>query len=84
MAEKVMLTCDNPGGKACQKPAVRWHIWRDGEKSAATVDLCDTHARPLIHLVELAPGAPLPTRPRAQMELTTLRTTPATAGLKRK
>lgn len=84
MAETMMLTCDNPGGKACSRPATRWHIWRDGEKSAAVVDLCEQHSRVLATMIELAPGAPLPTKPRAQMELTTLRTTPATAGLKRK
>ena len=84
MAEKTVLTCDNPGGKACQRPATRWHIWRDGDKSAAAVDLCEVHSRALENLVELAPPAQLPTRPRAQMELTTLRTTAATAGLKRK
>lgn len=85
MAETVMLTCDNPGGKSsCSRPATRWNIWRDGDKTAVQIDLCDTHSKSLMALVASAPPTSLPSRPRAQMELTTLRTTSATAGLKRK
>lgn len=85
MAEKMVLTCDNPGGgRPCSRPATRWHLWRDGERRSAQIDLCDAHAKALIALTEHAPSVPLPTKPRAQMELTPLRTTAATAVLKRK
>jgi len=83
MAKQVVLICDHGDGE-CGKPATSYRLWRDGDRQAATVDLCDEHAAPLLLLMDAAPLVDLPVKPRQRMELTRLQTTPKTAPLKKK
>lgn len=83
MAKETVLLCDSNGG-ACRKPATNYRLWRDGEQKAWSVDLCDEHATPLLAVVDSADLVDLPSKSRVRMEVTKLRTTPATAHLKKK
>lgn len=83
MAEQVILRCDNPGGKPCLRQATAWRIWPDGAQSAARVDLCEVHSKPLRALIAGAPSEPLPTKPRQGLQVTRLKTTKATKALKK-
>lgn len=82
MAKEVVLICDFGHG-ACRKPAVSYRLWRDGDRQARSVDLCDEHAAPLLQAVADAPLVDLPTKPRQRMEATKLLTTAKTAPLKK-
>jgi hypothetical protein len=83
MAKATVLLCDH-GSRSCKQPATNYKLWRDGEQKAWTVDLCDEHAAPLLAVVDGADLVELPTKQRVRMEVTTLRTTQATAHLKKK
>lgn len=82
MAREVVLICDFGHG-ACRKPASSYRVWRDGDRQALAMDLCDEHAGPLLAAVEGAQLVDLPTKPRQRMEVTKLLTTPKTAHLKK-
>lgn len=83
MAKETVLLCDY-AAKSCRQPATNYKMWRDGEQKAWSVDLCDEHAAPLLAIIEGADLTDLPAKPRVRMEVTPLRTTPATAHLKKK
>jgi hypothetical protein len=83
MSKQTVLLCDFDGG-TCRQPATNYKVWRDGDQKAWSVDLCDGHAEPLLSVVQGAEMVELPTKARVRMEVTTLRTTPATAHLKKK
>lgn len=83
MAKQTVLLCDFAQG-TCRQPATSYRMWRDGEQKAWSVDLCDEHAAPLLAVVDGAPLVDLPLKQRVRMEVTKLRTTPATAHLKKR
>lgn len=82
MATQTVKVCDFEHG-TCLKPALSYRVWRDGDKQASAIDLCDEHAAPLLSIVEGAELVELPTKARVRMEVTTLKTTPKTAKLKK-
>ena len=83
MAREVVLTCDF-GQRTCRKPASSYRVWRDGDRQAWAVDLCDEHSAVMLAVV-VSDGTltDLPTKPRQRMEVTKLVTTPRTAALKK-
>lgn len=83
MAKETVLRCD-AGQGACKQSATCYRVWRDGDRQAYEVDLCNEHARPLLEVVEQGRLVDLPAKPRRAMEATKLVTTPATAHLKKK
>ena len=82
MAREIVTLCDFGHG-ACRKPASNYRLWRDGDKQALALDLCEEHAEPLLAVFGDAPLVDLPTRQRARMEVTKLVTTPKTRHLKK-
>lgn len=82
MSRETTILCDFESG-ACKRTANSYRVWRDGDKQAWAVDLCDEHARPLLDLVERAELVDLPVKPRVRMEVTKLKTTDRTAHLKK-
>lgn len=83
MATKTVLVCDF-GPEGCSKEATSYRLFRDGDRQAWRVDLCEDHARPLLEAAKRGELVDLPTKPRVRMEATRLRTTPKTAHLKTK
>lgn len=83
MARETVLICDFEHG-ACRKPAKSYRVWADGDRQAWAIDLCEDHARPLLDIAEAGELVDLPTKPRQRLEVTKLKTTPATAHLKKK
>ena len=82
MAEATVFYCDFAEG-GCGKVGARYILWRDGDRQAWQVDLCDDHARPLTAIMGSASQVELPSKPRVKMTATRLRTTPATRHLKK-
>lgn len=82
MATTTVRVCDMDQG-ACKRPATCYKMWRDGDRQAWAVDLCDEHSAPLLAIVQLGELQDLPTKPRVRMEPTQLRTTERTAHLKK-
>jgi hypothetical protein len=82
MSKEVVHLCDFGQG-SCRRPASSYRLWRDGDRQAWSVDLCDDHARPLLEAVEGASLVDLPTKQRQRMEVTKLLATPRTAPLKK-
>lgn len=82
MATQTIRVCDFDEG-SCQRNATCYKVWRDGDRQAWTVDLCEEHAAPLLAIVERAERTDLPVKPRVKMEPTPLRTTQATRPLKK-
>lgn len=82
MVRRTFLLCDFEA-TGCDRPATTWKIWRDGERQAWSVDLCETHSEPLLPLLEKAERTDLPVKPRVKLEPTTLRTTDKTRRLKK-
>lgn len=82
MATQTVKVCDFEHG-ACQKPAVSYRLWRDGDTQATAIDLCEEHAAPLLALMEAGESVDLPTKPRVRMEVTRLRPTEKTKHLKK-
>lgn len=82
MARETVTLCDFEQG-ACRRVADSYRLWRDGDKQARTVDLCEEHAAPLLTVFEGARETDLPTKPRARMDVTKLVTTPKTARYKK-
>lgn len=90
MARREVLVCDvqvndghGSGACPCGREATRYTLWRDGDRQAATVDLCVEHAAPLEALLSAGSVVDLPVKQRARMEPTALRVTPKTAHLKK-
>lgn len=83
MAKETILVCDLGQG-TCKQSATSYRLWRDGDRQAWEVDLCDDHARPLLEVVAVGRQVDLPAKPRQRMEATKLLTTPKTAPLKKK
>ena len=85
MSQFETRVCDYPSGKSfCGQEAVSYVIWKDGSRQAVIVDLCGKHAERLETFITLGKPIDLPARPRAKMELTKLRTTPATRRFKKR
>lgn len=82
MATKTVRVCDFDEG-TCASPVQEYRVWRDGDRQAWMLDLCDEHARPLLAIVEKAVKTDLPTKSRVRMEPTQLRTTDKTRHLKK-
>lgn len=82
MATRLVKICDL-ADSSCAEPALGYRVWLEGDKQAVSVDLCSTHAAPLLQVMELGERLDLPTKPRVKMEATQLRTTPATKRLKK-
>ena len=82
MAKQMILTCDF-GDPACGQTAVSYRLWRDGDKQASAIDLCDKHAASLLAIIDSAELVDLPVKPRVRMEVTQLKTTARTAPLKK-
>lgn len=83
MAKETLTLCDFGGG-TCRNVAVGYRLWRDGDKQAQAVDLCEEHAAPLLAVLEWAETTDLPTKSRVRMEVTRLQATPVTARLKKR
>ena len=83
MAQEIVLRCDGVGGKPCLRQAKAWRIWPEGAPAAYRIDLCDTHAKPLLAFISNAVPEDLPTKPRQAMTVTKLKTTKATRSLKK-
>lgn len=83
MARETVTLCDFEQG-ACRRVADSYRLWRDGDKQASAIDLCEEHARPLLAIFEGTQSVDLPAKPRARMDVTKLVTTPKTAHLKKK
>lgn len=75
--------CDITHNEPCVREAKRYTVFTEGDRQARAVDLCSVHARPLEALLVNAEVVDLPTKPRARMEPTKLRTTPHTARYKK-
>lgn len=85
MAKREVHVCDvQEHGAPCGKPGRSWTMWREGDRQAQRVDLCDKHAAPLTTILSQAELIDLPSRPRARMQVTELKPTPSTAHLKKK
>lgn len=82
MAVTQVRLCDFDDG-ACQRNATCYKVWRDGDKQAWSVDLCEEHAAPLLVIVAKAERVDLPVRPRVKLEATPLKTTAKTQPLKK-
>jgi len=82
MAKATVRVCDFDDG-ACQRNATCYKVWRDGDRQAWSIDLCDEHASPLLAIVDGAERTELPARPRVKLEATQLRTTDKTRPLKK-
>lgn len=79
MARREVTECDK-----CGKPGRAFVLWVEGEQSGLSVDLCETHSRSVTAV--FADGSPvdLPSKPRARMERTVLKTTARTQHLKKR
>lgn len=82
MVRTTLVLCDFDDG-SCQRPATCYKVWKDGDRQAWTIDLCDDHAKPLLAIVDGAERSDLPAKPRVKLEATTLRTTDQTKHLKK-
>lgn len=83
MAKQSILVCDMRAS-ACREPVVSLRMWAEGDRQAVHIDLCQVHAKPILDAFAAGQLGELPTRPRVKMEPTKLRTTHATADLKKK
>lgn len=83
MAVETARVCDFGQG-SCKQPASAYRVWRDGDRQALAIDLCEQHAGPLLAAVEGAQQVDLPAKPRERMTVTPLRTTSRTARLKKR
>lgn len=82
MAKREIRICDFEDA-TCQGIATCYKVWADGDRQAWSVDLCTTHASPLLAIVERAERVDLPSKPRVKVEPTPLRTTDKTRHLKK-
>lgn len=80
--KQVITVCDRQD-TTCDGPVSSFRVWREGERTAFMVDLCEAHASPILALIAGADAVELPTKPRAVMQITKLRTTEATRHLKK-
>lgn len=82
MAKREILVCDFEDA-TCEGNATCYKVWADGDRQAWSVDLCSTHASPLLAIVERAERTDLPSKPRVKVEATPLRTTDRTQRFKK-
>jgi hypothetical protein len=82
MVRTTIVLCDFGQG-ACQQPATCYKVWKDGDRQAWEIDLCDEHASALLVIVDGAERSDLPSKPRVKLEPTILRTTDQTKHLKK-
>jgi hypothetical protein len=80
--KQVITVCDRQD-TTCNGPVSSYRVWREGDRTASTVDLCETHAAPILALIAGADAVELPVKPRAVMQITKLRPTEATRHLKK-
>lgn len=67
----------------CSKPGEPVVVWREGEQTGRSIDLCADHWKPLGEALARGTTVELPTKPRQKMDVTPLRTIESTAHLKR-
>lgn len=79
MAKHEVVICDK-----CGKPGTTFVLWSDGDAAAVSVDLCETHSRPVVAAFAEGSVVDLPSKPRARMEVTRLKPTARTRSLKKK
>lgn len=84
MAKHEVFVCDMAGHGGCLGLVDNFTMWRQSDRQAVAVDLCEEHAAPLITVMKVGSVVDLPVKPRARMERTALKTTPATAHLKKR
>lgn len=82
MAKREVMFCDVQNND-CSGDVSSFIVHESGSRQAVAVDLCAVHAQPLRDLLSRGNFTELPTKPRARMEPTKLRTTPRTAPLKK-
>jgi len=82
MAERTVLVCDFDD-ETCAQQVSRFRLWRDGDRQASAIDLCETHAEALNALFARAVPTDLPSKPRQRMEVTALKVTDKTQHLKK-
>lgn len=80
--KQTITVCDHTDA-SCDGVVSSFRVWREGDRTASTVDLCEVHASPILALVAGADAVELPTKPRAAMQITKLRATEATRHLKK-
>lgn len=84
MAKHEVIVCDMAGQGGCLGLVDTYTIWRQSDRQAVSVDVCEEHAAPLVTVMKVGSVVDLPVKPRARMERTVLKTTPATAHLKKR
>ena len=84
MAKREVFVCDLAGQGGCRGLVDNFTVWRQCDRQAVAVDLCEEHAAPLVTVMKVGSTVDLPVKPRARMERTALKTTEATAHLKKK
>ena len=82
MAKREIRICDFEDA-TCAGNATCYKVWSDGDRQAWSIDLCETHASPLLAIVERAERTDLPTKQRVRVEPTELRVTDKTRHLKK-
>ena len=82
MAKHVLIVCDLADA-SCTGDVITYKLWRDEEARARSIDICETHSKPLLEMFSAGHNEPLPPRPRQKMEPTKLKTTKQTRQLKR-
>lgn len=82
MAKQTILLCDFGNG-SCKNEAQTYRVWREGDRQARAIDLCDEHASPLLNVFAEGKLVDLPSKPRVRMDVTKLKVTPKTAPLKK-
>lgn len=78
MVRREVVECDK-----CGREGRTYVLWADGDADARAVDLCEVHSRTLMVTFATGTVTELPTRPRARMEVTPLKTTARTQALKK-
>ena len=79
MAKREVVECDK-----CGREGRTYVLWTEGDYDARSVDLCELHAKTLAGLFGSGSVVDLPSRPRTRMDVTALRTTAKTRGLKKR
>lgn len=78
MAKREVVECDK-----CSRPGRTFVLWAEGDAAARSVDLCESHSRPVSTPFAEGSVVDLPSKPRARMEVTRLKTTARTRSLKK-
>lgn len=77
------MKCQRKDSK-CSGAVEQWILWQRHTPEAASVELCEFHASPILELVEISEPWSVPMRTRVPMEVTKLRKVKETEHLKKK